>query len=449
MTIAVSGAVLLAAVYHSILYSHRKTGLLKSYSTYLWFTMIYCGYRLFFFGERGGEIEEYLNLDEMLQMIAFIMYIIFAGVAFDLDKQKDRYAYLFTNSIHYVILSYLVLQLIFLHTQLYTAYLISKGIIRLYLMIVGLLLMLTITRKRKNAYYNYLAAGGISMIACGLASSLINFIIPGKLAFGAISWLLLGFFLDVLFFSSAIGYRIRAEYQEKEAALKTLYEKENELQQKELEKINAVYKTREVERQRIARDLHDEVGATLTSISFLSEVVKLQYMNGDPDTTKNLDKIGDYSRKMIEEISDSVWAINPANDSFDRITDRMQNFALPVLASAGMQLDFKSDEKLRPLKLGMEKRKNFYLIFKEALNNAVKYSGSPGLSIHIFSEEDGNLVMDIRDHGKGFDIKRVSNGNGLNNLRTRAAEINATIAVNSSEGKGTQVRLRLPVTQNA
>jgi signal transduction histidine kinase len=368
-------------------------------------------------------------------------------VAFDLDKTTDQVAWFFTSSIQYVIGSYLVFQLLAMNLHFTGAYLIMKGLIRLYLMIAGLFLLLSISRRRKIAYYNYLAAGGICMIVCGLISSIVNIMKPDPVNFGAVSWLLVGFFLDVVFFSSAIGYRIRAEYLEKEATLKALFEKESELKLKELEKVNAIYKTREAERQRIARDLHDETGATLTSISFLSEVVKQQFATGHENTLQTLDKIGEHSRRMIEEISDSVWAINPANDQFGRITDRMQNFALPLLAAANIQLHFTAGEELKTTTLSMEQRKNLYLIFKEAINNAVKYSACSSIVIHLHVA-DGLLIMEIHDNGRGFDKINNRRGNGLSNMQSRADEINARLVIHSTAETGTSLSLQLPVTQN-
>src|SRR5205085_3936421 len=117
---------------------------------------------------------------------------------------------------------------------------------------IGLLMVLIVLPKRKSVFYRYLAAGAISMILCGLISSMLN-LVSERFVLGAISWLMFGFFSDAIFFSAAIGYRIRQDHNERENSLKELIAKEAQLQQKELEKMRVVYETREEERLRIAR----------------------------------------------------------------------------------------------------------------------------------------------------------------------------------------------------
>ncbi len=207
--------------------------------------------------------------------------------------------------------------------------------------------------------------------------------------------------------------------------------------------VRKIYKMR----NEISQDLHDQVGATLTSISYLSEVAKQQ--NGSNSKTYGtLEKIGEYSRDMIGEMNDIVWAINPANDKFDRITDRMKNYASPLLAAKNIQLNFDADQQLKQLTLSTQQRKNFYLIFKEAINNATKYADCATVSVKLY-QKNNNICLDIADDGKGFTEKEKENGNGLSNMRLRAAAIKAAICIESAPGKGTRISLSLPITQNA
>jgi len=186
----------------------------------------------------------------------------------------------------------------------------------------------------------------------------------------------------------------------------------------------------------------------MTSISFLSEVARKQTSDTDAPVVKTLDKIGEYSREMIGEINDIVWAINPANDKFDKITDRMKNFALPLLSAKNIRMEFKADDELMNYSLGMEQRKNLYLVFKEAVNNAAKYAACSQIDVR-FEKDKNMLILSITDNGMGFNAAARRNGNGLKSMALRAKEIKAEFQIKSAPGEGTAVLLQMPITKNA
>jgi hypothetical protein len=197
-------------------------------------------------------------------------------------------------------------------------------------------------------------------------------------------------------------------------------------------------------RTKISQDLHDEVGATLTSISFLSEVARQQSATENKPVLQMLDKIGGYSRDMIGEMNDIVWAINPANDKFDKIVLRMKNFASPLLAAKKIKLVFTEDPELKHTTLNMEQRKNIYLIFKEAVNNAAKHSNATTIKVNIH-KNNNHFRLSVHDNGEGFTQNNITTGNGLINMQCRAKEINANITINSTSA-GTSIILIMPLT---
>ena len=191
-------------------------------------------------------------------------------------------------------------------------------------------------------------------------------------------------------------------------------------------------------RNKIASDLHDDVGSTLSSIAIFTDIARQQ----TSEVTPMLEQIGDSSRKMLDAMADIVWTINPDNDQFERIILRMRNFAYELLGAKKIEFEFDADDDVTKMKLPMDVRKNLYLIFKEATNNMVKYAGADKASFSI-SGKKGNLTMLIRDNGKGFDTSIESKGNGLKNMRRRAAEIGAKLLIESEPGKGTTIQLLL------
>lgn len=198
----------------------------------------------------------------------------------------------------------------------------------------------------------------------------------------------------------------------------------------------------EIERMRnaIARDLHDDIGSTLSSINILSQVALAE----KNDNAQNyLQRIGDQSARIMEDMSDIVWSINPHNDTMSQIIIRMREFATEIFESKNIDYQF-SEKVSEGLTLNSDKRKNLFLIFKETINNAAKYSNASKIEIHL-SQVDHTLVMLIKDNGQGFDEHTIKSGNGLRNLRERAKEINGTVTLKSAVDNGTEMELRVSI----
>ena len=197
-------------------------------------------------------------------------------------------------------------------------------------------------------------------------------------------------------------------------------------------------------RQRIATDLHDDIGSTLNSISVYSEIAGRQFETNAENAKSLLEKMGSASRNMIDTMNDIVWAVNPKNDYFENILQRMQYFAGELLSGKNILLQFDVDKNLKALKLPMAKRKNFYLIFKEAINNIYKHAGCKTVNVSI-AQQAKYIVMIITDDGAGFDSANgVPVGNGLKNMQARAKEISARLSITSRLMKGMRIELSVP-----
>jgi len=197
-------------------------------------------------------------------------------------------------------------------------------------------------------------------------------------------------------------------------------------------------------RNRIARDLHDDVGSTLTSINIMSKVALQtsgQHLEGQQAVFQ---KIKDRTSAIIEKMDDIVWTIHPQNDTMERLLFRMKEFAAEILEPLGINYDFDEKGDLASLRLDVQKRKDLYLLFKEAINNAAKYSECCNLRIHLWREKD-SLQMEIVDDGKGFEEDGIRTGNGLGSMRERAASMVAKIHIDSAIGKGTRIALDMPI----
>ncbi len=195
-------------------------------------------------------------------------------------------------------------------------------------------------------------------------------------------------------------------------------------------------------RNKIASDLHDEIGSSLSSISIFSDVAREQ-SEGQP-VSSLINKISNYTQESMEAMSDIVWMINAHNDRFENIIIRMRELAAELSEAKKYTLHFEIDEQLNNIKLGMNERRNLWLIYKEALNNSAKYADAKNVWIQMQAHQK-NISLIIKDDGRGFDTNIITTGNGLSNMQTRAEAMNGKLSTTSSIGNGTCIELKFKV----
>jgi signal transduction histidine kinase len=194
-------------------------------------------------------------------------------------------------------------------------------------------------------------------------------------------------------------------------------------------------------RQKIASDLHDEVGATLSSIAIATRVVQKKLGNQANGLSPILEQIKEDSEATIQTVRDTVWAINPENDSVEMLFEKMRSFALQILTVQQISLDFKNEYKFnKSLKMSMEQRRSLYLIYKEALNNIAKHAKATKVKVRILPMKAG-FILAVNDNGKGFDCHVIHEGNGLKNFKKRADESFMEFKIKSKIGRGTDLEV--------
>jgi two-component system, NarL family, sensor histidine kinase UhpB len=194
-------------------------------------------------------------------------------------------------------------------------------------------------------------------------------------------------------------------------------------------------------RNQIAADLHDEVGSSLSSIHMLSQMATQQ---GNESTHKDiLARMSTNAKETMDKMGDIVWMIKPGETEASSLKQRMERFAYEICGSKNITTTLQIED-LEKIKLSMEQRKNIYLIFKEAINNAVKYSGTEKIEVTALLQNN-KLMLEVKDFGKGFDSKVVKKGNGIENMHNRAAELKGHLVTASNENTGTAIQLTVPV----
>lgn len=194
-------------------------------------------------------------------------------------------------------------------------------------------------------------------------------------------------------------------------------------------------------RTRIATDLHDDIGSNLTKISIMSEVARR--LEGEKQG-ELLNAIADISRSSVSSMSDIVWAINPQKDSFLELVRRMRALAEDVPEQKDVRVEFRAPETFGEIKLDADVRRNVFLIFKETLNNIVRHANASTVTIEleILHRE---LRLTVADDGPGFDAERETEGNGLPNMKRRAALLGGELKIRTAPYAGTEIVLRLPI----
>ncbi len=225
----------------------------------------------------------------------------------------------------------------------------------------------------------------------------------------------------------------------------------------------------ERERARIARDIHDDLGASLTRISMLSQSARAD-LDGQPQAAEDLDQIYQTSRELTRAMDEIVWAVNPKHDTLDSLVTYLGRFAQHFLSSSGVRCRLDVPVKLPSWTVSAEVRHNVFLALKEALNNVVKHAQATEVRIAL-EIQPGGFALLVGDNGQGFeygdktnlvwstaspggnvnstsDTARLSGGNGLLNMRKRLEEIGGRAQWDTAPGEGTRVRLQVTMATN-
>ena len=196
-------------------------------------------------------------------------------------------------------------------------------------------------------------------------------------------------------------------------------------------------------RTRIASDLHDDVGSSLTQISMLSEIVRTRLATPSAQIADSLSRIGTLSRESVDSMSDIVWAIDPVRDLPAHLFQRMRRVANEILGSGGIQLRFDSSGEATP-HLNADVRHHVFLIFKEILHNIVRHSHAATVWVEV-TVTSRQLHLTVTDDGRGFDPASAADGQGLRSMRRRASSLGGSLEIASSPGAGARVAFTLPV----
>jgi ligand-binding sensor domain-containing protein/signal transduction histidine kinase len=199
-------------------------------------------------------------------------------------------------------------------------------------------------------------------------------------------------------------------------------------------------------RLRVATDLHDDLGSNLSRISMLSEVAKEGMSNSGQ---RLLDEIAGIARDLVDSLGDSIWAIDPRRDDLKSVLLRLRHFTSAVFEAQSISADFHAPDDVATLRLDPERRRETYLILKEALNNIARHAAARNVHVTV-TRVDSMLRITVEDDGKGFvageAVEREDGGRGIPNMTERARRAGGTFEIASAPGRGTRVTLWLSLS---
>jgi len=197
-------------------------------------------------------------------------------------------------------------------------------------------------------------------------------------------------------------------------------------------------------REKISRNLHDDIGASISSLHIYSTIAQSTLTENPVKTIELLHRISDQSKQLMENMNDMVWSMK--GDEVDSMTleTRIKNYGSELLTAKNIRCRYAVEEDAFNTFKNFESRKNILLIIKEAMNNLAKYSGATHATLELM-RKGNRVVIKISDNGAGFDSSVKQKGNGLKNMEARTKELNGQFEVVAQPGKGTMVLVDLPI----
>ncbi len=386
-------------------------------------------------------------INRPIGVLMYILYNLFSIRFLDLKKSHITLYKIFKGFNIYLFITFLAT--FFVGYALAEDSVVGKLLYALFSIIVFTLSIYIIWKiwKIRNKLSAYIIIGSMCLTGGIFITNILNYLmLAQKMSYSEyyLYPLFIGLGLEVYFFNAGLDYKNTSIEKDLITTQQLLIEQMTDKEKLLIESQNI--------RNKIARDLHDNIGATLSSIAIYSKVAHIKNdENNKVELNTILEKITNTSTNMVAEMNDTVWAIQTKNDDMEKVIHRMESFAKPLLASRNIAFDFDYTDEIKNVKLSMEKRKNLFLIFKEVINNAVKYSAAKEVKTTL-QLRNATLQLLIIDDGIGFNMqqeininKNTSTGNGLTNINNRAKEIDADLLFTSTLQKGTFLQLTITI----
>lgn len=402
--------------------------------------LFYLGYVLLMFllilfyalcGGLWGSFPSFLNgyLDVFLLIMGNVFYLAFSRHFLNTKVNYKVLDKLFKFEEWLLVILLAAFTFTHYFTESYVTERLLENLMKFIVLSIGILFII-IAFKQKQRLIGYLALGSAFAIFFNIISLTIILmgIPPTSIFFHALFYHDIALVFALAFFLLGLTYKNRRELVEKikeQEALKLDVEK------KDFENQIAIIKAQQEERNRISADMHDDLGAGMTTIRLYSELAKGRI--GDTPIPE-IEKISSSANELLNKMNAIIWSMSSSNDSLGNMIAYIRSYSLEYFEDSGINCRITIPENLPNIVVSGEIRRNVFLVVKEALNNVLKHSGATEVSITLERVHDG-LKLFIHDNGKGIDFEKLRQfGNGLKNMKKRMDDINIHFSIENNNG---------------
>jgi signal transduction histidine kinase len=414
------GAAFVLCIYHIFLYIQYKERVIVAYSMYLFSLAAYIAFYLISVHYYPHNRYAFINyVKESMSVLTVLGYCYFLFAVLEEWHEKYHIFFRLLKTIMIVMTGYCVFAILAgvfgLHGKVITEILpYSSRIILLIMAIVAAFLFFPLMKSRFLRLIKYGSAAYLFIVAL----IVVTILLPEEVLLGwnNIYLFFIGVFIDIVIFSMAMAYKVRSVFMH----------------------------IMEI-KQKISQDLHDDIGASLSSLQIYSTIAEKTFRDDPAKAIEMLEKISVQSKTLMENMGDIVWSMKTNDNHTASLEAKIKNFSVELLDDLNIDFSLYIAPAAEMILQNATARKNILLIIKEALNNIAKYSKASEAKLFI-DVAGKQLELRITDNGVGFDSdQRTGIGNGLQNMKNRAAELDGSLIIGSAAGSGTSVMASLPV----
>ncbi len=380
-------------------------------------------------------------LDFIIQGLAMLSYFVFTRKFLDTGRHHPFLEKLIVSGQAILIACLFLYSILYFFTDLFIIPNAIENLTKLLLLVIGIVFIIY-GLLRQDPLMNYLVAGVIILTVFSIISFLMilthfHVVEPStSILNDSLLYYEAGVVLELICFLTGLAYKNRKEIIERVKERERL-KLDNE--RKELEKHVAVLEAQQEERNRISRDMHDELGSGVTAIRLMSEIVKSKMKE---QTLPEIDKISWSANELLNKMNTIIWTMTSSNDSVENLVAYIRAYAVEFFENTSIQCHFSIPLSIPDREISGEKRRNIFLSVKESLNNVLKHSHADTVQINISA--DKCLVIEIIDNGVGIDMDKLRKfGNGLSNMKKRMAGIDGEFRISNEGGTRTILSLAL------